>query len=67
MDTVYLNPQLTNLNTDFPLINCLFGSAKLNINADLDKCKYSIYIIGFDSRSEFYLQMEALEKMSLFF
>ena len=47
-----LNPQLTNLNTDF-LGNCLFESLKLTKNADLDKYKYSSYGIGFDSRSGF--------------
>ena len=47
-----LNPQLRNLNTDFILNNCLFGSAKLTKNADLDKYKYSDYLIRFDSRSE---------------
>ena len=31
----------------------LFGSVKLNKNADLNKYKYSGYCIGFDSRSEF--------------
>ena len=46
-----LNPWLKNLNTDFIWI--LFGSVKLTDNADLDKCKYSSYNIGFDSRSEF--------------
>ena len=33
--------------------NCLCGSVKLTKNADLDKCKYSRYSIGFDSCSEF--------------
>ena len=33
-----LNPWLRNLNTDFTLKNCLFGSVKLTKNADLDKC-----------------------------
>ena len=47
-----LNPQLRNLNTDFKLCNCLFGSVKLTKNADLDKYKYSGYGIGFDSHSE---------------
>ena len=37
-----LAPQLKNLNTDFTLSNCLFGS-------------YSGYGIGFDSRSKFSL------------
>ena len=47
------NPQLRNLNTDFTLSNCLFGSVKLTKNADLDKYKYRGYGIGFDSCSEF--------------
>ena len=29
------------LDIDFTLGNCLFGSVKLNKNADLDKCKYT--------------------------
>ena len=37
----------------FYIKNCLFWSAKLTTNADLDKCKYSNYDIGLDSRSEF--------------
>ena len=41
------------LDTDFTLGNCLFGSVKLTKNADLDKYKYSGYNIGFDCRSEF--------------
>ena len=47
-----LNPQLRNLNTDFTLRNCLFGSIKLTKNANLDKYKYSGYGIGSDSCSE---------------
>ena len=34
-----LNPLLRNLNTDFTLNNCLFGSVKLTKNADTDKYK----------------------------
>ena len=41
------------MNTHFTLNNCLFVSVKLTKNADLDRCKYSSYVIGFDSRSEF--------------
>ena len=41
------------MNTDFTLINCLFGFVKLTKNADPDKYKYAGYSIGFDSRSEF--------------
>ena len=48
-----LGPQLGNLNTDYTLRNCLFGSVKLTKNTDLDKYKYTDYRIGFDSRSEF--------------
>ena len=48
-----LTPQLRNLNTDFKLNNCLFGSVKLTKNTDPDKYKQSGYGIGFDSRSEF--------------
>ena len=32
-----LNPQIKNLNRDFTLNNCLFGSVKLTKNSDLDK------------------------------
>ena len=38
--------------TDFRISSCLFGSVKLTMNADLDKYKYSGYIIWFDSRWE---------------
>ena len=44
-----LNPWLRDLNTDFTLNNCLFGSVKLTKNADPDKYKYSGYGIGFES------------------
>ena len=47
-----LVPQLKNLNTDFTLSNCLFGSVKRTKNTGLDKYKYTGYGIGFDSRSE---------------
>ena len=48
-----LGLQFKNLNTDFTLVNCLFGSVKLTKNADLDKYKYTGYAIGFDSRLNF--------------
>ena len=47
-----LGPQLKNLNIDFTLGNCLFGSVKLTKDADLDKYKYTGCSIGFVSRSE---------------
>ena len=46
-----LGLQFKNLNTDFTLVNCLFGSVKLTKNAD--KYKYTGYAIGFDSRLNF--------------
>ena len=49
--TLELHSCSKDLNTDFALCNCLFGPA--NLNADLDKYKYSRYSRGFDSRSEF--------------
>ena len=39
-----------NLNTGFTINNWLFGSAKVTKNVDQDKCKYSGYFMGFDSR-----------------
>ena len=51
---------------DFTLNNCLFGSLKLFKNADLDKCKYSSYHIGFDSCSEFSYTDGSVGKISLF-
>ena len=43
------------LNKDFTLDNSLFGLVKLITNADPDKCGYSSYGIGFDTRSQFSL------------
>ena len=40
------------LNCDFALKDCLFGSAELAKNPDPDKCAITSYDIGFDSRSE---------------
>ena len=52
--TVYeLDTCLQDLNIDFTLKNCLFGSVKLTKKVDPDKYKYSNYDIEFDSRSEF--------------
>ena len=43
------------LNKDFTLDNSFFGLVKLTTNADPDKCGYSGYGIGFDTRSQFSL------------
>ena len=61
-----LGHQLINLNTDFTLGNCLFGSVKLTKNADLDKYKYTGYSIEFDYHSEFLFIDGSYGKMSLF-
>ena len=58
-----VNPWLRNLNTDFTLNNCFFGSADLTKNANPGKDKYSGYGRGFD----FHLQMEAWEKNVIIF
>ena len=57
-----LGPQLRNLNTDFKLYNCSFGSVKLTKIADLDKYKYSGYGIELNSRSELSLADGTMEK-----
>ena len=61
-----LGPQLRNLNTDFTLGNCLFGSVALTKNADLDKYKYCGYGIGFNFRSKFSLP-DSIWKKSHYF
>ena len=43
------------LNADFTQKDFLFGAVKITQNADPDKCSYSGYDIGFDSRSMFSL------------
>ena len=40
-------------NNDPTLKTCLFGAATFTKNADVDKCGYSGYGIGFDRRSLF--------------
>ena len=55
------------LNTDFTLKNCLFGSVKLAKNADPDKYQYSGHGIGVDSRSEFSLTDSSIGKSVIIF
>ena len=62
-----LNPQLRNLNTDFTLGNCLYGSVKLTKNAGLDKHKYTGYGIGFHSCSEFSFTNGSFGKLVIIF
>ena len=40
-------------SNDPTLENCLFGAVTLTKNADIEKCGYSGYEIGFDRRSSF--------------
>ena len=62
-----LNPWSRNLNTDFTLNNCLFGSVKLIKSVDPDKYRYSGYGIGFDFVQNFHLQTEAWGKNVIIF
>ena len=58
-----ISPWLRNLNINFTLGNCLFGSVEVTKNADPNKYKYSGYGIEFDLRSELSLPYG---RMSLF-
>ena len=58
-----MNQWPRDLNTNFTLDNCLFGSVKLTKNADPDKYVYTGYGIGFDLRSEFSLPDGSVGKM----
>lgn len=39
--------------TEFTIVNCLFGAAKLTKDVDVDNYGYTGYGIGFDARSFF--------------
>ena len=52
INTVYNLKSILN-NFDPTLKNCLFGAIKLTKNSDIDKCEYSDYGIGFDSKETF--------------
>ena len=63
-----LSPQFRNINTDFTLSNCLFGSVKLTKNADPDKYTYVNIVATAQDLildQNFHLQMEAWEEMLL--
>ena len=62
-----LSPWARNLNTDFALNNCLFGSVKLTKNTGLDKYNYNSYSIGFVSRLEFLFTDESMERNVIIF
>ena len=54
------------LDADFTLKVCLFGSVKLTKHRDPDKYSYSGYGIGSDSRSLFYIRVLIWVEMLLF-
>ena len=58
-----LNQWPRDLNTNFTLDNCLFGSVKLTKNTDPEKYVYTGNGIGFDLRSEFSLPDGSVGKM----
>ena len=62
-----LNQWLRDLYTDFTSGSWLFGSLKLTKNADLDKCKYSGYDIGFDAFSEISFRDGSMGKNAIIF
>ena len=62
-----LNQLPRDLNTEFTLRSCFFGSVKQTNNAGLDKCKYSNYGIGFDFHSEFLLPEGSMGKFVIIF
>ena len=55
------------LNTDFKLNNCLFGSVEITKNADADEYNFRGYGIGFDSCSEFSLTDGSVGKNVIIF
>ena len=62
-----LDTWLRDLNSDFNLKDCLYGSVKLAKNTDPDKFVYSGYDTGFDSRSEFSLPDGSMGKTVIIF
>ena len=62
-----ITPWLRNLNTDFTLNNCLCRSVMPTKNADADKYKYIAAMTeDLSLVQNFYVQMGALEELSLF-
>ena len=52
-----------NYNQYYNLENCLFGSVKITKNSDIDKYKYSGYVIRFDGMKHFHFLVVDLVKM----
>ena len=55
------------LNTDFTLGGRLFGGAKLSKNADPDKYSYTCFGIGFDTRGQYSLPDDSVDKNVIIF
>ena len=54
--------------SDYPTLeNCLFGAVTLTKNAEIDKCKYSGYGIGFDRQGIFSFPGTGLGKIVIIF
>ena len=55
------------LGIHLTLSNSLFGSVNLTKNSDPDKCKFTGYDTGFDSRSELFFTDESYGKNVIIF
>ena len=65
--TVYKISKSINIS-DYPTLeNCLFGAVTLTKNAEIDKCKYSGYEIGFDRQGIFSFPGTGLGKIVIIF
>ena len=54
-------------SSDPAIKNCLFGEVTLTKNADIEKCEYSGYVIGFDRRPSFSFPSGGLSENVLIF
>ena len=66
---IYIVYEITSEYKDinYPTLeNCLFGSAKLTKNADIDKYGYSGYSIGFDRETSFSIGNEIGKNVIIF-
>ena len=55
------------LYVEFPLNDCLLGTAMITRNADPDKYKYITYVIGFNSRWQLFLPDDSMNKNVVIF
>ena len=64
---VYETSKRINISNYPTLENCLFRAVSLTKNADIDKCKYSWYGIGFDRHESFSFPSTELGKNVIIF